>query len=63
MPSTQYNDADDAQRRLSELRQSFIELKATLNHNIKGTTRQIRKIVGVNYDIDRLLAKANKHFR
>jgi hypothetical protein len=40
MASTIDNDPNDVRKRLSELRQSFIELKATLDHNIKETMRQ-----------------------
>jgi uncharacterized coiled-coil DUF342 family protein len=62
MASTLYNEPDDAKGRFSELRQSFIELKATLDHNIKETHETMRKIADLNYGIDRLLAKAKKHF-
>ena len=60
MPKTLYNDPNDVRRRLSELRQSFIELKATLDHNIRENHETMRKIVALNYDIDRRLAKVTR---
>ena len=63
MASTLYNDPNNAKQRLSELRQSFIELKATLDHNIKENHETMRKIAALNYDIDRLLAKTTRQDR
>ena len=62
MANTLYSDPNHTKRRLSELRQSFIELKATLDHNIKENHETLRKIAHLNSDIDRLLAKSQKHF-
>jgi hypothetical protein len=60
MASTIDNDPNDVRKRLSELRQSFIELKATLDHNIKENHATMRKIAALNYDIDRRLAKPTR---
>ena len=55
-------DPNDAGRRLSELRQRFIEPKATLDHNIKENQETMKKIANLNYYIDSLLAKVKRHF-
>lgn len=56
------NRDEHVERRLTNLRQRFIELKTTLDRNIKENRETMRNIANLNYYIDGLLAKAKKHF-
>ena len=52
------NDIDE----LAKLRTRFIELKTTLDRNIKENPESMIRIAKVNYHIDRLLDNSKRHF-